>query len=207
MTAFLGLSIGLPLLLLGVGLLLIFGTVWYFYRKAKHTMKDLFGTDDLGELIETREAEVANTPKSVSGMTSVYVPMIQKDFPELNRVELMGIAENHLKEYLNSQHFLSVHIHQTEISSYIKQSGTCVIVFQSAVQYLTGTKKVQNRYNTHMMYVQDANEYGYAKGFSTTCPHCGGAVTDLGRKTCDYCGSEIIPINIHVWELHKIEEA
>ena len=58
-----------------------------------------------------------------------------------------------------------------------------------------------------MMYVQDANEYGYAKGFSTTCPHCGGAVSDLGRKFCDYCGSEIIPINVRVWELHKIEEA
>ena len=200
-------GVGIPLLIGATGLILLVCTIWHFYRKAKHTMKNLFGTDNLGQLIEARESEVANTPKSVSGMTTIYSPMIQKDFPELNWVELKGIAENHLKDYLKEQHFMSVCIHKTEILNYIKQSGTCVIIFQSGVQYLTGTKKVQARYNTHMMYVQDANEYGYAKGFSTTCPHCGGAVSDLGRKFCYYCGSEIIPINVRVWELHKIEEA
>ncbi|MBQ8548180.1 MAG: hypothetical protein IJ427_06735, partial [Lachnospiraceae bacterium] len=183
-------------------------TILYFYKKAKNTMNNLFGTDDLGQLITTRNEEVANTPKSVSGMTAVYAPTIQEDFPELNLVELKGIAEDHLKNYLsNEKKVAGIRIHQTEIKNYTKKSGTCVIVFQSGVQYLTGTTKVQARYNTHMMYVQDAAEYGYTKGYSTTCPHCGGAITDLGRKNCDYCGSEIVPINIHVWELHKIEES
>lgn len=200
-------GIGIPLLFCCAGLFFLAGTIRHFYRKAKNTMKDLFGTDNLGQLIETREAEVANTPKSVSGMTTIYSPLIQKDFPELNLIELEGIAENHLKEYLKEKDYVSVLIHKTEILNYTKKEGTCVIIFQSGVQYLTGTKKVQARYNTHMMYIQDADEYGYAKGFSMTCPHCGGAVSDLGRKFCDYCGSEIIPINIHVWELHKIEEA
>lgn len=201
-------GVGIPFLLSCICLLIVACVILHFYRKAKHTMKDLFGTDNLGQLIETREAEVASTPKSVSGMTTIYAPMIQEDFPELNLVEMKGIAESHLKNYLSKEkHYVSVHIHKTEVLRYIKESGTCVIIFQSGVQYLTGTKKVQNRYNTHMMYVQDANEYGYTKGYSTTCPHCGGAISDLGRKLCDYCGSEIIPINIHVWELHKIEQA
>lgn len=202
------LGIGIPLLISGIGLILLICTVLHFYRKAKNTMNNLFGTDDLGQLITTRNEEVANTPKSVSGMTAVYSPLIQEDFPELNLVELKGIAEEQLKNYLsNEKKVAGIRIHQTEIKNYTKKSGTCVIVFQSGVQYLTGTTKVQARYNTHMMYVQDAAEYGYTKGFSTTCPHCGGAITDLGRKYCDYCGSEIVPINIHVWELHKIEEA
>jgi len=202
------LGIGIPLLISGIGLILLICTILYFYKKAKNTMNNLFGTDDLGQLIETRNEEVANTPKSVSGMTAVYAPTIQEDFPELNLVELKGIAEDHLKNYLsNEKKVAGIRIHQTEIKNYTKKSGTCVIVFQSGVQYLTGTTKVQARYNTHMMYVQDAAEYGYTKGYSTTCPHCGGAITDLGRKYCDYCGSEIVPINIHVWELHKIEEA
>lgn len=202
------LGVGIPLLIGSLGLIALVATIWHFYKKAKHTMNGLFGTDDLAQLIQSREAEVANTPKSVSGMTMVYAPMIEKDFPELNRIELMGIAEGHLKEHLSAEKkYAGIRIHKTEVINYIKESGTCVIVFQSAVQYLTGTKKVQARYNTHMIYIQDANEYGYAKGYSTTCPHCGGAITDLGRKICDYCGSEIIPINIHVWELHKIEEA
>ena len=202
------LGIGIPLLISGIGLILLICTVLHFYRKAKNTMNNLFGTDDLGQLITTRNEEVANTPKSVSGMTAVYSPLIQEDFPELNLVELKGIAEEQLKNYLsNEKKVAGIRIHQTEIKNYTKKSGTCVIVFQSGVQYLTGTTKVQARYNTHMMYVQDAAEYGYTKGYSTTCPHCGGAITDLGRKNCDYCGSEIVPINIHVWELHKIEES
>lgn len=201
-------GVGIPFLLGCVCLLIVVGIIFHFYRRAKHTMQNLFGTDNLGQLIETREEDTANTPKSVSGMTSLYAPMIEKDFPELNLAELKGIAEKHLKKYLSEEkHYVSVLIHKTEVLRYVKESGTCVIIFQSGVQYLTGSKKVQNRYNTHMMYVQDANEYGYSKGYSTTCPHCGGAVTDLGRKLCDYCGSEIIPINIHVWELHQIEEA
>lgn len=199
---------GIPLLISGTGLFALVAAILHFYKKAKRTMNSLFGTDDLGKVIAIREEEEANTPKSVSGMTAIYAPQLQKDFPELNRMELQGIAEEHLKDYLSKEKkYTGVHIHKTKIMNYIKASGTCVVVFQSAVLYLTGTKKVQNRFNTHMMYVQDANEYGHATGYSTSCPHCGGAVSDLGRKVCDYCGSEIIPMNIHVWKLHKIEEA
>lgn len=207
--------LGIPLLIGAVAVILLIGTVFYFFHKAKSavsqakaTMNDLFGTDDIKELIQNRNEEVANTPKSVAGMTAVYAPSVQKDFPELNLAELKGIAENHLKNHLTKEkNFTELRIHRTEIKDYTKKSGTCVIIFQSSVQYLTGTTKVQDRYNTHMMYVQDAIEHGSSAGYSTSCPHCGAAVSDLGRKFCDYCGSEIIPINIHVWELHKIERA
>lgn len=196
----------ISIFIFAVAVLALVGTIWHFYRKAKRTAKELFGTDNLGTLVQTREAEQANTPKSVSGMTALYVPQIQKDFPELNWVELKGIAEDHLIQHLNAQNVASPRIHKTEILNYLKKSGTCVIVFQSAVQYFSGTKKIQSRYNTHMMYVQDVDEYGYTSGLGVSCPHCGGAISSLGAKLCDYCGSEIIPINIHVWELHKIEE-
>ena len=210
-----GFVLGFGLLIGSIALILLICTVFYFYRKtkntinhAKSTMNNLFGTDNLAELIETRNEEVANTPKSVAGMTAVYAPAIQEDFPELNLAELKGMAEDHLKKFLSEKkNYASIRIHRTEIKDYTKNSGTCVVVFQSGVQYLTGTKKVQARYNTHMMYVQDADEYGHANGFATSCPHCGAAVSDLGRKFCDYCGSEVIPINIHVWELHDIKEA
>ena len=210
-----GFVLGFGLLIGSIALILLICTVFYFYRKAKttinrakSTMNSLFGTDNLSEIIETRNEEIANTPKSVAGMTAVYAPAIQEDFPELNLAELKGMAEGHLKKFLSEKkNYASIRIHRTEIKDYTKQSGTCVVEFQSGVQYLTGTKKVQARYNTHMMYVQDADEYGHANGFATSCPHCGAAVSDLGRKFCDYCGSEVIPINIHVWELHDIKEA
>lgn len=122
----------IPVLFLAVAILALAGSLWHFYRRAKRTAKDLFGTDSLSTLVQTREAEQANTPKSVSGMTSLYVPQIQKDFPELNWVELKGIAENHLKQYMKEHNLLSPHIHKTEIRTYLKQSGTCIIVFQSS---------------------------------------------------------------------------
>lgn len=202
------LALGIPLFVGSIALIILICTVSHYIRKAKSTMNNLFGTDDIKELIDTRNEEVANTPKSVSGMTTVYAPTIQEDFPELNLVELKGIAEGHLKSFLSKEKKCAgIRIHRTEIKNYTKKSGTCVIIFQSGVQYLTGTTKVQARYNTHMMYVQDAAEYGYANGYSTECPHCGAAISDLGRKFCEYCDSEVIPINIHVWELHKVEEA
>lgn len=205
MGTFLGISI--PALLLATGAIALTATIWHFYRKAKQTMKSLFGTDSLGYLIETRNEQEANTPKSVSGMTTIYTPRIQADFPELNLVELKSIAEEHLRKHLTEKNFCDIHIHKTEILNYLKKSGTCVIVFQSGIQYFSGTKKIQSRYNTHMMYIQDAVKYGQDNGFSVNCPHCGGVLTSLGAKFCEYCGSEVVPINIHVWDLYKIEEA
>ena len=201
------LGISIPVLLLAIGAIALTATIWHFYRKAKDTMRSLFGTDNIRELAESRAEQEANTPKSVSGMDAIYAPTIQSDFPELNIVEMKGIAEKHLTQYLTNKKFTAIHIHKTSILKYIKKSGTCVIVFQSGVQYHTGTTKVQSRYNTHMMYIQDAVEYGQSTGHSVNCPHCGGALTSLGAKFCEYCGSEVIPINIHVWDLHKIEEA
>jgi len=197
------------LVALGIALLplaVIAIVIWYFYIRAKETMKNLFGTDDLKQLIETRDEQEQNTPKSVAGMTSLYVPRIQKDFPELNWVELRGMAEKHLLEELAKEGKQQVRIHKTVIFNYIKQSGTCVIVFQSGIEHMQNSRKIQTRYNTHMMYIQDADKYGQGTGFSVNCPHCGGELTMLGAKFCQYCGSEVIPINIHVWRFHKIEE-
>lgn len=203
---FMGKAIAIILpFLIAAAIFTLAGTIWYFYRKAKKTMKDLFGTDDLKELAQTREKLEEETPKSVSGMTSLYVPLIQKDFPELNWIQLKAMAEKHLLEYVAKEGFTAPHIYKTAILNYIKKSGTCVVVFQTGLHYFLNEKKIQTRCNTHMIYIQDADKYGHDKGFSVTCPHCGGVLTALGAKYCEYCGSEVIPINIHVWQLDKIE--
>ena len=75
------LGVGIPLIIGGLGLLALVGTIWHFYKKAKNTMQNLFGTNNLGQLLNERNEEIANTPKSVSGMTAVYAPSIQNDFP------------------------------------------------------------------------------------------------------------------------------
>lgn len=46
------------------------------------------------------EQEYASTPKSVSAMTSLYLPKIKKDFPEFQYDEMKVRAENALTSYL-----------------------------------------------------------------------------------------------------------
>ena len=193
-------------IIFGVCFLALAGTIWYFYGKIKRFARENFGTDKLDEIIQNQEEMMENTPKSVSGMTSLYLPRLQADFPELNWVEFKSMAEKHLLEYLKEQQFTDVLIHQTELRDYRKNSGTCYAILQSSVQYFKEAKKIQSRYNTTMAYVQDAQKAGYEHGFSMNCPNCGAPITSLGNRTCEYCGSVVREVNVRVWRLDKIEE-
>lgn len=52
--------------------------------------------DELKDGLEQQEYEYENNPKSVNGMTSVYLPRIEKDFPDFNYFEFKTRAENML---------------------------------------------------------------------------------------------------------------
>lgn len=194
----------------GIGILVIAAgalVVTHYIRKGKRFMRDVFGTDNVAQLAAERELLEENTPKSVSGLTSIYAPMIQRDFPELNWMELRTKAENHLVDFLMNKGYYAIKIHQTEIREYVKESGTCTIIFQSGVEYKIKEKKVQARYNIHMIYIQDLDKYQKFTGLGLNCPNCGGALSSLGDKSCPYCGTRVIPINMNVWELDKIVES
>ena len=114
--------------------------------------------------------------------------------------------------------YSDIEIHQTEIASYQKQNGKCVITIQSAVGYMyykmqdgeviAGDKKrkTQTKYNMELVYIQDTEEAKLDNAVGTTCPQCGAPVKVLGAKYCEYCGSGIVPLNIRVWSLHKFYE-
>lgn len=92
--------IGLSLIL--VILIMIFIGVIYLRRKARKFSRELFGTDDLGEISSSLQQEASNTPKSVSGMTRLLLPAISKDFPEFDYDEMKHNAENTLISYLRA---------------------------------------------------------------------------------------------------------
>ena len=77
------------------------GGGYYAYRKIKRKVEDvsqaLFGTDSLVE-----GDELAATPKSVSGMTRIFEPQIQRDFPDFNLVQFKNKAENMLVSALQA---------------------------------------------------------------------------------------------------------
>ena len=58
--------------------------------------RQVFGTDSLAEGISRQGDLAAETPKSVSGMTRLFEPQIQRDFPDFSWEEFKHRAENML---------------------------------------------------------------------------------------------------------------
>lgn len=141
--------------------------------------------------------------------------------------ELRDQLENHI-QMLSAQelqeHFHQIRIHRTEISQYKKTEGRCRITFQSALEcYHYKTKdgdhsntvregsreyKYQTKYNIDLIYIQDRNlvENETDNAIGLNCPNCGAPISALGAKTCDYCGTPVIEINIHAWAFSNIDE-
>ena len=78
------------------GLALI-GAIFFVMFKVRQISREFFGTPSLIEGLKRQEALEADTPKSVSGMTSVELPRIEKDFPEFHWPEWKQRCENQLK--------------------------------------------------------------------------------------------------------------
>lgn len=85
-------------------MIMIFVAVYKASKKVKEFSRMAFGTEDLVEGIKKTELEYANTPKTVSGATKLYMPQIMRDFPEFHLEEMKERAENVLRSYLHSIH-------------------------------------------------------------------------------------------------------
>ncbi len=98
--------IGIIILLALLIVLVILGVV--IYRKVKRKLRRISGqmgqVQNLVREIQRQEVSYANTPKSVSGATSLYLPQIARDFPEFHNDEMKERAENVLISYLQSIH-------------------------------------------------------------------------------------------------------
>ena len=77
-------------------------SVWIIQRKLRQVSRSMFGTDSLLEGLEQQEERIAETPRSVSSMTSIYLPQIAKDFPEFSLEEFRKKSENSLNAFLSA---------------------------------------------------------------------------------------------------------
>lgn len=114
--------------------------------------------------------------------------------------------------------YRDIKVHQTEISNYQKKDGKCIITFQSAVEHFhykekdggviwgDAQRKQQTKYNTELVYIQDAARMGAGNAVGTTCPNCGAPITDLGNMRCEYCGAAVTPVDEKVWTLQQYYE-
>lgn len=77
----------------GVGALIV-------RNKLREFSRSMFGTDSIADGLNRQADEVANTPKSVSGMTRIFEPQIARDFPDFVWEEFKHKAENMLTSAL-----------------------------------------------------------------------------------------------------------
>jgi hypothetical protein len=86
-----------PLIVVGVILVSIATGVIIIRQKIRKFSKTVFGTESIAEGLRNQQTENSNIPKSVASMTKIYLPQIQKDFPEFNYQEFKAKVENMLK--------------------------------------------------------------------------------------------------------------
>ena len=159
------------LVILVILVLIILITFLYIRAKAKSFLGQYFGTTDFSEALRNSKVEAESTPKSLSGMDSIYASRIKKDFPSLNINELKSKAEtiilktfdaienndedafktyerlnafirSRIDDYKNDEvHFYSTKIHRTVLNKYEKSGGIATMTFQSSLEYVISTKK------------------------------------------------------------------
>lgn len=74
-------------------------------HKIKQFSRAAFGTDSLIEGIrgsKQNQEQMRETPRSLHGMTSVYLPMIKKDFPEFDYEFYKNKAQSLLRSYFTA---------------------------------------------------------------------------------------------------------
>lgn len=143
-------------------------------KKIARYLKKYLGTDDLKQAIQLSEIENQNTPKSLSGMESVALPLIEKDFPDLNINELKRQTETSILNYLDSlesKEYKNIQNASENVKTYIANRINDLleqdkIKYDSIKIHRTIVKKYEKKDGIATIYFQTALEYMYKKNDS-----------------------------------------
>lgn len=80
----------------------ITAAIIYAAVKIRRFSREVFGTPDIAAGFRQQEEKLERTPKSVSAMTGIELPRIQRDFPEFSWPQWRQQAENQLLQYLTA---------------------------------------------------------------------------------------------------------
>ena len=87
-------------------LALIALAVVYIVVKSKKAVRNFsgqaFGTNTIAEGLRQQKEMLAETPKSLKAMTSIFLPQIERDFPEFHYEHYKEKSENMLRSYISA---------------------------------------------------------------------------------------------------------
>lgn len=172
-------------------------------NKARELSEREFGTSNIFQGMAEAKDKFLAEERSVSSMTDLMLPHIERDFPDFNWDQFRHKVQEAVKEYAAKELGADdVQIHRTAISRYENREGLCRIETQTSAAYEKEGKYKETRFVTDIHYIQDAMKYDPAKmGLSLHCPNCGAPVTNLGHKQCAFCGTAIKELHERVWHV------
>ena len=165
--------------------------------------------------------------KTVFGATSIYLPLVRRDFPDFHNSDAVAAVKTLVCEFLAiryegrqsfeksivSEGLIAMidrqpghtvndeSVHQVAMSNYVKSLECATITYQASVGYLLDGNRVEERYAVeYTMSLRD--EYGEKKAL--ICPRCGGAYTSTSQKYCAFCGSGIVRDTVKSWRFTSI---
>lgn len=169
-----------------------------------------FNENELYSMTETSLRKVFN---SIEEKNSEYV----KDMP-LVRNSIANIISDHEAASI-SVYYDDIKFHKFAIYKYERKDGVATITVSTSIEYyykkeqngkiIEGDKnlKKQTRYKCDFIYIYDEKKVSSsAKVLAINCPNCGAAISTLGHKFCEYCGTGIKEVNLKSWEFSSYEE-
>ena len=213
-----------------IGAALIFGVALLGSFKSSMRKGDMPSIREISDLVkEVQSVDRTVEPKSVSGATSIYLPMVVKDFPDFHNEEAIAAVKTLLCEYLairyeGAQDFMKSQVsegllstvdkgkghevkdetvHKVAMSKYVKTKEYATITYQAAVGYKLDGEPVEERYAVE--YTLKLIENGYTAQ-TLICPRCGGSFDSTKDTRCPYCGGAIVRDTWFSWLFTAISE-
>lgn len=214
---------------------LLAGLIFKKFKKTKRRIKkELFGgltMKDLGRAVnQAKNAEIKPPEKSVSSATNIYLPKIEKDFPDYHLPEAKAaisilISEFFAVRYENASSFVKaetspglfeavskteeshnisdVCIHRITITGYVRTKEFATITYQISGGYRLDGKITESRFEAEstIRYLEEETAV-----HMLTCKNCGGAIDSSVQKFCPYCGSGIVWDTRVSWQFTSVKE-
>lgn len=89
--------------------------------------KDVFGTDSIMDGLHQQKISLSETPRSLQAMTPIYIPKIEKDFPEFDYSAYKRKCESVLRSYFNAIEDKNADLLREEVSENLKNSVRSIV--------------------------------------------------------------------------------
>ncbi|MDO5100049.1 MAG: hypothetical protein Q4D52_00565 [Eubacteriales bacterium] len=167
------LSVIAAIALMGVG-----GALW-IRGKVRRFSRLAFGTDSLLDGLEKQKEEAESAPKTVSGMTSLALPLIRQDFPEFDWPQWRVLCEQEIIHYLEAleshntdqlDHSMPLLVNQTQLLIHDQQERGIREHYDRIRIHQTAIRDYQRKRGSCVIRVETALEYQYSVSGAQTRP-------------------------------------